>query len=116
MNNEEKTLKLEEENRELKNQLVMKSNKIKELEFVLENQKPRKDSAETRAHTILERYFDQGADGFNSTLDDLLISYMCFDPAADDSKNRNEKAYAITIIKHHINQTSAYLQTTNEES
>lgn len=107
----EKILKLEEETRELKNQLAMKSNKIKELEYALEHQKPKDSPTGGNAQRIIEIFLEQqDTEAFKNTLDDLLSSFMCFDPAADCSKERNEKVYCVNILKHHINQVTIHQQ------
>jgi cell division septum initiation protein DivIVA len=113
MNTNEKNLKLEEEIKELKNQLAMKTNKVKELEYAFENQKPKKDT-EDEAHKILVSLMNHEANEFIGTLDDLLTGYMCFDPAADDSNERNEKVCCVNVLKYHINKVSFYLQTTKK--
>lgn len=101
-------VKLEEEIKELKNQLIMKSNKIKELEYTLEKQKPKAIESDMNAQRIVQSLLNHEPVELLNTLDNLLTSFMCFDPAADDSKERNEKVYCVNTLKYHINKVSAY--------
>lgn len=110
MNNEMKVLKLEEEIKELKNQLIMKSNKINELEYALEQQKPKAIESDMNAQRIVQSLLNHEPEEFLITLDNLLTSFMCFDPAADDSKERNEKVYCVNALKYHINKVLVFQQ------
>ena len=107
MNSTERVLQLEEEVKDLKNQLAMRSNKVKELEYVLEHQKPKGNEVENKTNRVIKMFLQHDPEGFIKPLDDLITSFMCFDSAADCSKERNEKVYCVNSLKHHINRILA---------
>lgn len=63
----------------------------------------------SEAQSIIEKLLNHApVETFRNCLDDLQTSFMCFDPAADDSKARNEKVFCVNTLKFILNEVEKY--------